>query len=448
MLRLTTYCQYPGVSLLLPQTTFTSSGLRAVTKTLYRASVQAGLERTSLERRQVLDAILTSDTFRRSEQLKRLLTYLFDQDELGRIHQVTEYELGTRALGRAQDFSPETDSSVRTRMHGLRQKLEEYYRDEASADDLKIDIPKGSYRLQFQPKSEIVNEPPLQRRRNWLPYAAITAVVLVAAAWFVARPAPLTPLQTLWQPMLSASRSPVLLVGQPLHVWVRNINGQAEPLDYPHFPDPVPTSPNFLNYIRPRVPANAKTVFHSSPNATLWGDAAGAASAARFLAFRQTGSELLPESAVKSELALRGRPILAFGRPEYSPAIQRYLLTAGGYTIGMLNPIRQYSIYKPSNPDDRFLNKNAPNEVNHGLVTVLNDGGARVFVFSGITSDGSAAGLDYFTNETAIAQLWDRIQKQGYTQWPQAFQVVLKVSSSSGYAMEAQYEKHVVLQPE
>ena len=415
--------------------------------------MHAGLERSSGERRQALEAILSSDTFRRAEQLKRLLKYLVDQDEFGRIHEVTEYELGTAALGRPADFSPETDSSVRTRMHGLRQKLDDYYRAQDNDSGVRIEIPKGSYRPQFQTSPRItslpasVNIPPSGSRIR-LAVALGLMAISIAGVWAL-RPTPSsTPLQSLWQPMLTAKQAPVLLVGQPPHVWVRDITGQAQPLDYPHFPDPPPASPQFLAYIRPRVTNAAKTVLHASPNATLWGDAAGAAGAAKFLAFRQISSELLPESSLKSELALRGRPVLAFGRPEYSPAIQRYLLRAGGYTVGMLNPIRQYTIYRPAHPDDRFLNTNAANEVNYGLVTVLNDGEARVFVFSGITSDGTVAGVDYFTNEGTVSALWERLHREGHAHWPKAFQVVLRVSSSSGYAMTAQYEKHLVLQVE
>lgn len=157
-------------------------------------------------------------------------------------------------------------------------------------------------------------------------------------------------------------------------------------------------------------------------------------------------SAFLPESTLKSEVALQGRPILAFGRPEYSPAIKRYLLAVGGYTIGMVNEIRHYAIHRLSNPSDHFLNTIGPNEVNHGLITVMNDGAARVMVFSGITSDGSMAGLDYLTNEDAITQLWRLLQKEGAERWPQAFQVIVRVESSSGYAMGAKYEKHLVLQ--
>lgn len=111
-----------------------------------------------------------------------------------------------------------------------------------------------------------------------------------------------------------------------------------------------------------------------------------------------------------------------------------------------LDDLRRYAIYRTGDPRDRFLNTQPPNEVNHGLVTVINDGGARVFVFSGITSDGAMAGLDYFTNEDSVTQLWSRFAKEGHAEWPPAFQVVLRVSSSSGYAMAARYQKHLVLQ--
>ncbi len=406
--------------------------------------VQSGLKPSPLERRQAIEALLASETFRRSDQLKRLLSYLYEQAEIGRIHEVTEYELGTIVLGRPVGFSPDTDSSVRTRMHGLRQKLEEYYRDGTCGSALRLEIPKGSYRPQFSIASmEVVVLPP--SRHHWVVYAAMLALLGVGLFFFL-RTRATNPLETLWQPVLASPQPPVLLVAQPIHIWVRDVQGQAEPLDYRHFPDPVPSSPQFLTYITPRLRENAKRVLHASPNATLWGDAAGAAGAARFLAFRHVSSEFLPESALKGEVSLRGRAVLAFGRPEYSPAIKRYLLSTGGYTVGMLNEIRHYSIYRPADPKDRFLNTFPPNEVNHGLITVLKDGPARVFVFSGITSDGTMAGLDYFTNEESVAQLWRLLEKEGHAEWPQAFQVVLRVTSSSGYAMAAKYEKHLVLQ--
>ncbi|MBY0502930.1 MAG: hypothetical protein K2X03_03405 [Bryobacteraceae bacterium] len=397
---------------------------------------------TSDVRRQALDAVLASEIFRRSDQLKRLLAYLFEQEELGRIHEVTEYELGTRALGRPAAFAPDTDSTVRTRMHSLRQKLDEYHQGNAAG--LRLELPKGAYRLRFAEAAPPPPAPPVKRR--WLLGASGVAAVASAAAGAVAwRSLGPTPLDRLWAPMLKPASPPVLLVGQPVHLWVRDVQGQADPLDYVHLPDPLPASRAFQDYLRRRFPAPTKAVLHPSPNATLWGDAAGAAAAARFLGFRQVAGELLPESALKGNIALRGRAVLAFGRPEYSPVIHRYLEAANGFTVGMLNSIRRYAIYRRSHPAEHYLNTQPPNEVNYGLITVADDGGGRIFVFSGITSDGTSAGLDYLTSEASVNQLWARLAREGHRDWPTAFQVVVRVSSSSGYAIAARYEKHLLL---
>ena len=66
--------------------------------------VYSGPKPTPVERRQAIEVLLASETFRRSEQLKRLLSYLYEQDELGRIHEVSEYELGTLFLADRKAF--------------------------------------------------------------------------------------------------------------------------------------------------------------------------------------------------------------------------------------------------------------------------------------------------------------------------------------------------------
>ncbi len=418
-----------------------SSALRdlsRVTETLYLADVQDSL-----------GGILASDTFRRADQLKRLIRYLVEQDQLGRIHEVTEYELGTKALGRPEDFSPDTDSTVRTRMHALRQKLDDYYRREAPGSAARISIPKGSYRPVVEsvvavPGPGTEEAPPGPRWRAWIAVLAVASLAAASFAWFgLSR----SPLDDFWKPVIGGGQSAALLVAQPVHLWVREAQGAVPPKDYPSFPDPLPQSPAFLNFIRPRVNANAKLVLHPSPNATLWGDAAGAAAAARFLAFRRVHSDLLPEATLRSGAALRGRPVLAFGRPEFSPAIQRYLAAAGGYTVSLRNDLEQYAIHRGGAAKDFFTNTRPPNEVNHGLVTVLDDGEARVLVFSGITSDGSLASFDFMTNPQSLEDLWRRLSAEGYRNWPSTFQVVVKVTSNQGYAIGAQYEKHLVLKP-
>ena len=101
------------------------------------------------DKAQALRAILESDTFVRSERLKSLLRFLCEAEMEGRGNELTEYLIGTLALGRPKEFAPLEDSSVRSRAHELRQKLEKYYSQEAPFTCVRIDLRKGSYVPRF-----------------------------------------------------------------------------------------------------------------------------------------------------------------------------------------------------------------------------------------------------------------------------------------------------------
>lgn len=422
------------------------------------------------QRRKALDLVLASRTFRRAELLKRLLTYLVEQDEAGRSGEITEYELGIKVLGRMESFTPETDSSVRTRIHALRQKLDEYYRMEAPSANPRIELPRGSYIPSFTEISleatptatpeELPVETPLQSKP--LPWGWHTACALLAVGvilWFGGWLQPgarwrIAPdVWSFWKPLIDSGQPVVISVAQPVHVWIRDMHDQPNAILYRPFPDPAPSSPEFRTYYQKRHPieSNSRLVVHPSPNATLWGDAAGAGRAAAFLASLGVSTDLVPEGTLTSETAIRGRPLLLFGRPEFSSMADRYLQAAGGYTVGMLPEIQQFAIYRPSDHADRFLNSATPNEVNYGLITVMTEGqdrdsGRRVIAFNGITSDGSVAGIDFLTSPAAMKSLWEIFRHEGLTDWPRVFQVVVRTNSSIGYVMDIKYEKHLVIQ--
>ena len=104
------------------------------------------------EKRQALDLVLQSETFSRSDQLKKFLRYICEMDEVGHADQITEYAIGTHALGRREDYSPAADSGVRGRAHALRQKLERFYEVERRDITLRIELRKGSYVPYFYEK--------------------------------------------------------------------------------------------------------------------------------------------------------------------------------------------------------------------------------------------------------------------------------------------------------
>ena len=92
-----------------------------------------------------LDNLLASRTFAKSEYLKRFIKFLVAKVIQSQEHQIKEYSLGVDVFGRDQTFDPKLDTIVRVQAYRLRSKLKEYYRTEGRNEQLRIDIPKGSY---------------------------------------------------------------------------------------------------------------------------------------------------------------------------------------------------------------------------------------------------------------------------------------------------------------
>src|ERR1700690_965160 len=101
------------------------------------------------QKRGALQAVLESDTFARSDQLRGFLAYLGEKAIAGRSREISEYMIAVEALGRPADFSPVDDSSVRGRAHELRRKLQKYYESENPNAEFLILLPKGLYELRF-----------------------------------------------------------------------------------------------------------------------------------------------------------------------------------------------------------------------------------------------------------------------------------------------------------
>lgn len=96
-----------------------------------------------------IQAVLSSDTFSTSPNLANLLKYLcsnhFSENRGG----LNEYRIGVEALGRAADFDPAKNSSVRVEVHRLRVRLRRYYETEGADHPLRIILEDGHYGLQF-----------------------------------------------------------------------------------------------------------------------------------------------------------------------------------------------------------------------------------------------------------------------------------------------------------
>jgi len=176
------------------------------------------LQRPTNGRQAQLQRVLDSQTLRPSEALRRLLDYLGRKELTGATADLKEYTVGVEAFGKAPDYDPKTDSSVRVQAGKLRQKLDEYYRTEGIADAWIIELPKGHFRLTIRERETAVLPAPPPSRIPWLITGLAVAISIFASYLALrsnqSRPSP--EIREIWLPFLSDSRPAMISLGTPL----------------------------------------------------------------------------------------------------------------------------------------------------------------------------------------------------------------------------------------
>lgn len=102
--------------------------------------------------RELLQRVVSSPTFVRSERLCSLLTYVCDLELKGRGAELNEQRIGQAVFGRSRDYDSTIDGIVRTQASRLRQRLEQYFREEGAEEAIRIIIPRGGYVPVFEPR--------------------------------------------------------------------------------------------------------------------------------------------------------------------------------------------------------------------------------------------------------------------------------------------------------
>jgi len=166
--------------------------------------------------RRHLDRLLASDQLAKSEASRKLLTYLVERSIGNDIPKETEIALDV--FGKDATFSSAEDSVVRVGVRTLRQKLAEYYSSAGNLDELRLGIPKGSYRVVVQPRADAPVEsaptPTVGRRAAW-GWAAGVALALLAVS--------LIANVYLWNHRVTAESDPELASVRSSRVWAEMV---------------------------------------------------------------------------------------------------------------------------------------------------------------------------------------------------------------------------------
>lgn len=258
------------------------------------------------EKRAALLRVLESRTFVRCDQLKHFLSYVCELEFAGRGAEISEYGIGIDALGRPREFSPQEDSTVRSRAYSLRQKLQEYYEQKNPAASIRIDLPKGSYIPQFvgTPQEivpagshfDIVTVPlptPARAARwSWIvPF--VLGVALTSLVWlalpFVRPSAQAKPIidpivAEAWGPLVSADANVAVCLSSPPHLHLHAYPEHTSGLPYSN--PPLLKAPAevtaFYETFRLKPPGTPVSMWRTN-NSMLMGDVLAAVLAVRTL---------------------------------------------------------------------------------------------------------------------------------------------------------------------
>lgn len=100
-----------------------------------------------------INRIIQSKVFRSSEVHRNLLQYLAAKSLASDTNDLKEYTIGVDVFAKPTSYDPRQESVVRMHIARLRQKLAEYYRLEGKEDPVLVDVPKGGFKVIFEPRN-------------------------------------------------------------------------------------------------------------------------------------------------------------------------------------------------------------------------------------------------------------------------------------------------------
>jgi TolB-like protein len=149
------------------------------------------------EVRAQLERILLSRCFQQAGRASHFLRFVVEQTLAGGSQRLKGYTIGVEVFGRPPDFDAQSDALVRVEAGRLRRRLVEYYASEGAGDPVRIELPRGSYAVEYSyveavPAVTVADAvTPAAAGTTaagaaWRPVAAVLAVLLVVAGCFIA----------------------------------------------------------------------------------------------------------------------------------------------------------------------------------------------------------------------------------------------------------------------
>jgi len=183
--------------------------------------VPRGVERDAIHSQ--MERILANPLFKHSKRYPLLFRYVVEQALEGHASQLKERTLGVEVFGRDPDYDTNLDPVVRVTAGEIRKRIAQYYHEAGHENELRIDLPCGSYVPEFHlsvhpaPRSRFTQSP-FTKVRAFLasPARRVAALVGAAAAltlMVVVWRLPGSPLERFWGPVWDSQGSALLCIG-------------------------------------------------------------------------------------------------------------------------------------------------------------------------------------------------------------------------------------------
>lgn len=132
------------------------------------------------ERRALLQRVLWSRQFEKSNRIRDFLVYVCDRTFEDPEVEIHEQEIGNRVFGRDVSYDTGDDNIVRVTASQARKKLSQYFGAEGASEPFVLEIPKGQYTPLFREREAAPVEIASALERSPTPAKSGRAVVVLA----------------------------------------------------------------------------------------------------------------------------------------------------------------------------------------------------------------------------------------------------------------------------
>jgi hypothetical protein len=388
--------------------------------------------------------VLASPHLSSSPKLSEFLQYVVDCRLRDAPEEATEQQIGVHVFHRIPGYNSSDDSIVRSQARLLRLKLAAYFANEGSNEDLIVEIPKGHYLPSFRSATPVAAQEPEPVRSD-------TADEVLEESSTTGTP--VSRREGLGWRVVAALALTCLLIGACLGYFLGRRSSVGPRVDVgvfwgPFFRDDPPlviySNPLFKGTpytglkLVPKGGAADSREFSGVADETYTGT--GEATAIYELARifdTHRASFTLKRSRLVTWDEAKLRNLVFVGAPSQNGALNDLPATSDfvidldanekGYITNRRPEAGEPKIYSPATPNDEYA-----------ILALIPgvQGGHRIAIFTGLTTNGTQAAVEFACNPENVRQLAARAGQVGGVIKP--FEAVLHIKLSGGVPLGAE----------